>query len=158
MRILNSVAVLMLVFLGATLAVAQDGTADDGRSVTGVSGVPAVESASTSAEDSFPAPNAGQLSDGSQVQQLRGAAFLSSNIGLTHWGPLSLGTTELFQAYASASGVSPTLLTELRTNIAAQHRFGKQNLVFQYSPKLTVVDGQLLENFSNQDSSLTSVF
>lgn len=158
MRIRNNIACLIVVCLGTMIAMAQEGTDDNFPAVPTVASVQSSPSDSTSPADSAPVPNAGQLSDGSEVRQLGGAGFLSSNFGLTHWGPFSLGTTELFQAYASANGVSPSLLTELRTNVVAEHRFGHQNFVLQYSPKLTVVDGQLLQNFSNQDSSLSSIF
>src|SRR5258708_13833135 len=144
MRLTKNIPAVAVLLLAPVLAMTQD--TDTNNS--------AASSVSTTM-----APNAGQLSDGSQVRRLGSASsFLASDFGLTHWGPLSLGRLALSQAYASSHNVSPTLLTEMQTSVVAQHQFARNNFVFQYSPKLTIVDGQFLQNFSNQDSSLSTVY
>jgi hypothetical protein len=113
---------------------------------------------STSVDVIAPTPNAGQLSDVSQVRELGGANFLTSNFGLKHWGPLTLGTTEVIQAYSSADSGSSILLSEIQSNLVAQRQFSRSHLVFQYSPKVTVANGEFLKNFANQDLDLNTAY
>jgi hypothetical protein len=102
-------------------------------------------------------PNAGRLSDGSEVRQLGTASFLNSNFGIAHWGPFSLGTTTLSQAYQRGTGESNSL-SSLRTELMAGRTFGRNHLMLQYSPKLTVLNGQVVKNLSDQDSSIDTYF
>lgn len=106
---------------------------------------------------STPEPNAGQLSDNSQVRQLGAANFITSNFGLAHWGPFTLGTTTISQGYENGTDGSNSL-TSLGTNVMAGHTFRHSHIVLQYSPKLRVLDGQLVKNYSDQNSGVDTYF
>lgn len=151
MRLRFTFGCLFAVLMIAPVTFGQDTTS------AGSSGSAAVVS-SAAADVSTPAPNAGQLPDGSQVRELGTANFLTSNFGLWHWGPLSMGSAEIFQAYGFGSGNVSEVLTEMRSNMVAQHRFGRNNYTFQYSPTLTISNGQVIDNLSNQDSSLDTFY
>jgi hypothetical protein len=127
----------------------------DNGSASTFDNAPTVQIASVGG--SAPEPNAGQLPDGSEVRQLGTASFLTSNFGIAHWGPFSLGATTLSQAYQRGTGESNSL-SSLRTNLMAGRTFGRSHLVLQYSPKLTVLNGQVVKNLSDQDSSLDTYF
>ncbi|HYL92217.1 MAG TPA: hypothetical protein VEW69_03575 [Alphaproteobacteria bacterium] len=101
---------------------------------------------------------AGQLPDQPQIQQLGRADFLTPNMSQFGVGPLHMTSLEIYQGIDGIGTDELRLIDTFRTNVLAQHSFGRSRLAVQYSPKLTLLDGQFLKNFSNQDSSLDTVF
>jgi len=104
-----------------------------------------------------PPVTAGQINDGPAIRELGSANFLSSNVGWFRWGPLHLGSSEVFQGYNRTNG-GGAWMSVLRTHVLAERRFGRNLFVVQYSPKLTVVSGSLIKNFSDQDSTLDGYY
>jgi len=101
--------------------------------------------------------SAGQLSNEPQIRRLGGADYLTSNFGLFHWGPIHVGSAEMFQTY-DGIGDRAYWTSGFRTNLILEHRFRRNRIAFQYSPKLTIQNGQLLKKFSDQDSSFDTYY
>src|SRR5262249_9914404 len=49
-------------------------------------------------------------------------------------------------------------MSVFRTHVMAERRFGRNLFVLQYSPKLTIMNGEVIKNFSDQDSTLDGYY
>ena len=118
---------------------------------------PLAQSVSTEGTLATPPTNAGQIADGPVIRELGSANILTSNVGWFRWGPLHLGSSEFFQAYNSTNRETGWM-SVVRTHVMAERTLGRNVYVFQYSPKLTVTNGALVKNFSDQDSTLDGYY
>ena len=144
----------------ATLLIAAAGWAQDSPSGMNPPAGPDALAQTPSADVTTTTPpvTAGQINDGPSIRELGSANFLSSNnVSLFQWGPLHLGSSEFFQGYNSTN-TDRSWMSVLRTNVMAERRIGRNALVVQYSPKLTVINGTLIKNFSDQDSTLDGYY
>jgi hypothetical protein len=66
--------------------------------------------------------NAAQLPDGTQVRQLGRANFITSDVGLAHLGPITLGTTTISESEQRGSAFTNTQASS-RTNLMAESTF-----------------------------------
>src|ERR1051326_351868 len=140
-----------MAFVGTFMVLVQLVQAQDSSS-TGVKDVD-----STAGTDKPPL-TAGQLADQPEIRQLGSANLLSSDVSLFHFGPLHVASVEFSQAYDGIGSDTSHLLSTFRTGLVAEHTLHRSRLALQYSPRLTIADGQVLQNFSNQDSSLDTLF
>ena len=86
---------------------------------------------------------------------------------MLRWGPVYLRSLELIQSYDQLSNItggaqgifnqSNFLSTILRTDIVYDKRMRQSRLVFEYAPRLTVVNGHVSSDFLNQNLSLNWV-
>jgi hypothetical protein len=63
------------------------------------------------------------------------------------------GIVEQFEGLKSAPGATYTAAI-LQTTVVFDHRIGAGRLVLQYQPSMAIADGQVVSNFSNQNTSL----
>lgn len=143
-------AISLVVLLGALVTLGWAGDDDSNPPDT-------ADTQATSMDVSTAPTSAGQLSSEPQIRRLGGADYLSSNFGLFHWGPIHVGSAEMFQTY-DGIGNRAYWTSGLRTNLILEHAFRRNRIAFQYSPKLTIQNGQVLKKFSDQDSSFDTYY
>jgi hypothetical protein len=153
---MNSVtkAVSLFVLVGAFAAVTSAQTDGPGN---GPGTYPAADGQEVSTEVSTVPTAAGQLPSEPQIRQLGGAGFLASNFGLFHWGPLHLGSAEMYQSY-DGIGDRDYWTTGIKTNFIFEERLRRSRIALQYSPKLIIENQQVFKKFSDQDSSLDTYY
>jgi hypothetical protein len=100
-----------------------------------------------------------------QIYQI-GTASLLSPIGRYHWGPLSLGSSDV---RAAVDVIRPTNVAEgpaetdvlslIETSINFDKQIGANNrLTFQYLPRIAVTNGQVAYDYLNQNVAIDSYF
>lgn len=92
----------------------------------------------------------------------RGGA-LGTSRGPLHWGPVGVRSAAITQYFdhVNLSGGSFdewVKTTVFETNIVYDHRSRRSRLAIQYQPQLTIVNGRVLGNYSNQDLSLDTYY
>jgi len=100
-----------------------------------------------------------------QIYQI-GTASLLSPVGRYHWGPLSLGSSDVRAAVDvirptnPAEGPSETdILSLIETSINFDKQIGANNrFTFQYLPRIAVTDGQVAYDYLNQNVAINSYF
>src|SRR2546430_9919866 len=153
---MNSVAkaVSTIVLCGALVGVGCAEGEDTGSTPT----TPSTPGGQAVSMDVGTAPAAaGQLSNEPQIRRLGGADFLTSNFGLFHWGPIHVGSVEMFQSY-DGIGDRTYWTSGFRTNFIFEHRFRRNRIAFQYTPKVTIQNRQILKKFNDQDSSFDTYY
>lgn len=112
--------------------------------------------------DTAPSVSLVRTLDEPGVQELggRGRVF-SDDFDWLRWGPLGVRSAEVLYTHSSAdSGVGSENLsaTTFQANVAFNKRLRRSRLILQYSPRLLIVDGSVMKDLSNQDSTLDLIF
>lgn len=100
------------------------------------------------------------------VKELGGGGnWFSDNVDWLHWGPVGFRSAEVFYTYYSQDAPAGTLsapahlsVATLQTDIAYSQRLQHSRLIWQYSPRMLVVNGHVSRQLSNQDSTLDLLF
>ena len=102
-----------------------------------------------------------------QIQALGKANNLLMSNSPLRWGPVYVASASAF--YLSASGLEqdPTTLqfthasgnaAVLQTDIVFDHMFGRKRFAIQYSPEVTILNGQIINDFTNTALSLDTKY
>src|SRR6266478_525196 len=122
---------------------------------------PAAQDASKEADrkDAEPAsPYALAWAD-SYIRQIGTSGLLAGNREGIGWGSLYIpsagvsGIVDQFEGTKTAPGASYTSAV-FQTTVVYDHRIGASRLALQYQPSMAIADGQVVRNFSNQNTSL----
>jgi hypothetical protein len=137
------------------LGSAQDTGQDAGKQT------PAPQGASKDADkkDAEPASPFGLAGTESYIRQIGTSGVLAGNREGIGWGSLYIPSAEVsgivdrFEGASTTSSGSSTAAV-LRTTIVYDHSIGTSRLAFQYSPSMAIAEGQIVANYSNQNTSL----
>jgi hypothetical protein len=100
-----------------------------------------------------------------QIYQI-GTASLLSPVGRYHWGPLSLGSSDVRAAVDVIRPTNPLegpnetdVLSLIETSINFDKQIGANNrFTFQYLPRIAVTNGQVAYDYLNQNVAINSYF
>jgi hypothetical protein len=100
-----------------------------------------------------------------QIYQI-GTASLLSPVGRYHWGPLSLGSSDVRAAVDVIRPTNPLegpnetdILSLIETSINFDKQLGANNrFTFQYLPRIAVTNGQVAYDYLNQNVAINSYF
>ncbi|MGE5324955.1 MAG: hypothetical protein ACM3SW_18960 [Actinomycetota bacterium] len=96
------------------------------------------------------------------VRELGGhGRFFSDNVSWLHWGPVGVRSAEAFYTYATLDQQDSSAhlsATTLQTNIAYSQRLARSRLIWQYNPRVLIVNGHVSSQTLNQDSTLDMLF
>ena len=137
------------------LGSAQDTGQDAGKQT------PAPQGASKDADkkDAEPASPFGLAWTESYIRQIGTSGVLAGNREGIGWGSLYIPSAEVngivdrFQGTSTIPGASLTAAV-LRTTIVYDHSIGTSRLALQYKPSMAIAEGQVVGNYSNQNTSL----
>jgi hypothetical protein len=130
-----------------------------------------------------PSLDISQNLDQSQVRELGGGgSWFSDNVDWLHWGPVGIRSAEALYTYfwrdsttsaapigffvkppvgpqlVSAGTPAKLSLATFQTDIAFSQRLRHSRVIWQYSPRVLVLDGHVSRQLSNQDSTLDMLF
>lgn len=95
----------------------------------------------------------------SYIRQIGSAGLLAGNREGIGWGSLYIpsaavnGIVDQFTGTGTTPGATYTAAV-LQTTVVYDHRLGASRLAIQYQPSMAIADGQIVGNFSNQNTSL----
>jgi len=97
------------------------------------------------------------------IRQTTSAGFLMPSISPLRWGPLYVGYAQFSQIFDQGSsfngqGSFQNAASQFLTAIVFDKQFRKARVAVQYVPRLTVLNGQVLGDFVNQDTGVSVVF
>jgi hypothetical protein len=100
-----------------------------------------------------------------QIYQI-GTASLLSPVGRYHWGPFSLGSSDVRAAVDVIRPTNPLegpaetdILSLIETSINFDKQLGANNrFTFQYLPRIAVTNGQVAYDYLNQNVAINSYF
>jgi len=97
------------------------------------------------------------------IRQTTSAGFLMPSISPLRWGPVYVGFAqfaEIFEQGNSLNGAGNqnVIGSQFSAGIVFDKRFGNGRLVVQYTPRITIVNGEVYTNFVNQDMGIDWVF
>lgn len=117
-------------------------------------------SKSTDTSDASPAPPLGPTWADSYIRQIGTSGLLAGNRAGIGWGSLyipSAGITGIVDRFGGSNGIPSASFTAavLQTAVVYDHRLGgSSRLAIQYQPSMAIADGQVVGNFSNQNTNL----
>jgi hypothetical protein len=150
---------LMLFSLVAVLVLpgqikAQDSGQDTGKDK------PAAQDASknTSAQDAAPASPLSLAWANTYFEQIGTSGVLAGNKEGIGWGSLYLSSAQvngIVEDFGATSTAPSSVFTAavLRGTVVYDHRIGSGRIAIQYEPSLAIADGQVVKNFSNQNTN-----
>lgn len=107
---------------------------------------------SSSREESIP-----QRVETPPIRQIGKASALGPASSPLRWGHIYMGSVDFLQAFDTISSDTPSSLngtrrsTVIRTDVVYDQLFRRSRLALQYHPRLAIVDGEVLKDFTNQD-------
>src|SRR6267143_972139 len=148
-------AVILVISLLPDLTSAQETGQSTGKEV------PSTQDSSKKPEnaDAAPASPLGLAWSDSYISQIGTARVLAGNKEGVGWRSLYMssagvnGIVEQFEGSKSVPGATYTAVV-LQTTVVFDHRIGAGRLALQYKPSMAIADGQVVSNFSNQNTSL----
>src|SRR5713226_6360066 len=95
----------------------------------------------------------------SYIRQIGTSGVLAGKREGIGWGSLyipSAGVSGIVDQLESTSTAPGTTFSEavLQTTVVYDHRIGTSRLALQYHPNITIAEGQVVSNFSNQNTRL----
>ena len=144
---------LLIILCVPDLTFAQDPTQDAGKQKPSTQ-----DTATDTSKDATPAsPYALAWAD-SYIRQIGTAGLLAGNRQGVGWGSLYIpsasvtGIVDQFEASATTPGATFKAAV-FQTTVIYDHRLGTSRIAIQYQPSMAVEDGQVVGNFSNQNSN-----
>jgi len=122
---------------------------------------------STQDESDLPSLVLNRTLDQPQVKELGGGGrWFTDNVDWLHWGPVGLRSAEAFYTYAMQDntgtpgpGTSSNLsAATFQADIVYSQRLRRSRFIWQYSPRVLIVDGQFSRQLANQDSTFDVLF
>src|SRR5882762_4915090 len=152
--------VLTALFMAISLALPNLLTAQDAVEAA-AKDKPASQDTSRPADstDVPPASPLGLSWPDSYVRQIGTSGVLAGNREGIGWGSLYIpsagvsGIVDQFEGTKTAPGASYTA-TVLQATVVYDHKIGTTRLALQYQPSMAIAQGQVVGNFSNQNTSL----
>jgi hypothetical protein len=95
----------------------------------------------------------------SYIRQIGTSGLLAGNREGIGWGSLYIpsvgvsGIVDQFEGTKTTPGAAYTAAV-LQTTVVYDHKIGTSRLALQYQPSMTITEGQVVSNFSNQNTSL----
>ena len=95
----------------------------------------------------------------SYIRQIGTSGLLAGNREGIGWGSLYIpsagisGIVDSFEGSSTVPGATYTAAV-LQTTVVYDHRIGASRLAIQYQPSMSIANGQVVGNFSNQNTSL----
>jgi hypothetical protein len=98
-----------------------------------------------------------------EIQQVNGAGFLTESFSPVRLGPLYVSYAQFAQIFDrgssfNGSGTFQSAASQFSAGIVLDKRFRKFHVAFQYIPRLTILNGRVLNDFLNQDVGADIVF
>lgn len=151
-----TVLFLAIVMAVPRLAGAQDPSQDPGKS--GTTGQNASKP-TTNSDNSAPATPMGLSWSNTYINQIGTSGVLAGNPQGIGWGGVYIPMAELsgiVENFGTSSAQPGGVYTEgvLRGTVVYDHRVGSGQVAIQYEPSLAFADGQIIKNFSNQNTNL----
>lgn len=134
---------------------------------TGRNGQTGQNGADAQDEAALPSLVLSRTLDQPQVKELGGGGrWFSDNVDWLHWGPVGLRSAEAFYTYAMQDNTgtpgagTPVNLSAatFQADIVYSQRLQRSRFIWQYSPRVLVVDGQVSRQLANQDSTFDVLF
>src|SRR5712692_2516892 len=137
---------------------AKQGQAQSVRTATNQPDV--VEAGESSSQ---PSTNGTATTPGPVLRSIGRAESLGTSRAPLHWGPVGVRSAAITQYFGGVNLSDGSFdqwikTTVLQTNIVYDHRSRRSRLAIQYQPQLTIVNGRVLGNYSNQDLSLDTYY
>jgi len=114
-----------------------------------------------------PADSSTNVPSQAQIRPAGRSSPLLSYSSFLRWGPIYVRTMEFLQGYDqidAAAGSNQGIFnqrsftsTVLRTDIIYDRQFKQSRLELQYSPRLTIVNGNVGSNYANQNANMNWV-
>lgn len=148
-------ALLVAVFLLPNLLSAQDTSQSSGNQKPGTQAAPK----DTDNKEAEPASPFGLAWADSYIRQIGSAGLLAGNRQGIGWGSLYIpsasvnGIVDQFEA-AGAIPANSYAAAVLQTTVVYDHKLGNSRFALQYQPSMAIAEGQVVGNFSNQNTSL----
>jgi hypothetical protein len=167
-KMLRVLMIFLATLLLPNLGLAQDGGQSSGQSSgqtagqgQGPGGAPAGQDASKKTDDSNgPAPQVGLEWANSYVHQIGSSGLLAGNREGIGWGSLYIpsasvtGVVERFEGTTTLPGATFDAAI-FQTSVVYDHMLGRTTrLAIQYAPSMAIANGQVVGNFSNQNTSI----
>jgi len=148
-------SLLIVVFLLPSLASAQDPSQGAGTQKPAPQGAPK----DADKKDAEPASPFGTAWADSYIRQIGTAGLLAGNREGIGWGSLYIpsasvnGIVDQFEA-TGATPANSYAAAVLQTTVVYDHKIGNSRFALQYQPSMAIAEGQVVGNFSNQNTSL----
>jgi hypothetical protein len=146
-----------------TLALAQDAGQTSGQTPGQDASKPKPASKDASQnpddKDAAPASPVALAWADSYIRQIGSSGLLAGNRQGIGWGSLYIPSASVTGIYdrSDASGTLPSTdytAAILQTTVIYDHMFGTSRVAVQYQPSMAISDGQVVSNFSNQNTNL----
>lgn len=97
------------------------------------------------------------------VRQVSGAGFLGPSISPLRWGPLYVSYIQFAQILSEGDSFSgqqnfENQASQISVDIVLDKEFRNARIALQYVPRMTILNGQVLGDFVNQDTGADMVF
>lgn len=97
------------------------------------------------------------------IRQINTAGFLMPSVSPLSWGPLYVAFAQFSEVYEPASslngaGNESVTASQFSAGIVFDKRHRNVHLAIQYVPRVTILNGEVLTNFANQDTGVDMVF
>lgn len=133
---------------------AQDAGQDAGNKKPAAQGAP-----KDADKDAAPASPIGLAWADSYIRQIGTAGLLAGNREGIGWGSLYVpsagvnGIVDQFESTGTTPGATFTAAV-LQATVVYDHRIGTSRIALQYQPSMAIAEGQVVGNFSNQNTTL----
>jgi hypothetical protein len=123
---------------------------------------PSTQDASRKSDNANPEPASpvGLAWSDSYIRRIGTSGVLSGNKEGVGWRDLyissasSTGVVEQFERMQTAPGTTTYTAAVLQTTLVYDHRIGANRLAIQYQPSMAIANGQVVSNFSNQNTTM----
>lgn len=118
----------------------------------------------TSAQDSATVPQPAFLASfAPQIQQVGAAGNLLESISPLRWGPVYVGSAKYAQVFDrgtnfTGQGAFQNAASLFSSTVVLDKNFRTSRLALQYVPRIVVLNGQVQNEFTNQDVGFDTVF
>jgi hypothetical protein len=96
------------------------------------------------------------------IRQISSAGFLTSGMSPLRWGPVYISFAQFSQILDQGSSFNgqesfQDTASQISTGIVFDKQFRKVRVAVQYVPRITVLNGQFIGDFVNQDTGINTV-